>query len=153
MSSNRALLAAACLLAACATDHKLYLKNNTGVPLTYCPVVTQPPPPHRTVSSQVVAATGHFEIDIDGFNPVFWDPVSKLGVQVQMALADDPALILAVVLQYKVPPGAEGTDPALQPVALHEYPYEVDTEDDRYTIVVRAGAISDQGLPVTFVEN
>ena len=146
------LVALSSIVVACATDHALVLKNNTSVPLTYCPVEVTPPPPHREVSSTVLQPPLRFPIDVEGFNPLFWDPVSNLSVTVQIALADDPPMILAVVYQHVVPPGQEGSDPALQPIKQAEYSFEVDPDDEKMKVVVRAGAIS-AGMPIMIVED
>ena len=152
MTRTIALLVAAVLVTGCATDHIVTLRNNTGAPLTYCPVVTDPPPPHREVSNTIIDPGLRTEIDVDGFNPLYWDPGSNLSVLVQLALTDDPPMLLAVILQHQVPPGQEGNDPALQPVKQAEYPYVVDTAGDEMNVVIRAGAIA-SGIPVTFDEN
>jgi len=81
------------------------------------------------------------EIDTDDFNPVFWDPVSNLGLQVQIAFDAEPRHVLVRRMQYQVPPGAEGTDPAQQPTLLSEHPFEVDP-DAGDTILITAGLVA-----------
>jgi hypothetical protein len=148
-----ALLFAAALTIGCAApEHTLSLKNNSGAALTYCPVETSPPPPHRVVSTTVVDPTMRFQIDTEGFNPVFWDSVSNLGLAVQIGLELEPPEILVRVFQYQVPPGAEGADPALQPQHIADYYYEVDPATDKVKIVVRVGDVALQ-LPVEILEN
>lgn len=139
-----------CLLAACHSDHQIELANKTGVALTYCPVVTDPPPPHRVVSQRVDQPGVVAQLDPDDFNPVFWDPVSNLGFAVQMSFDVDPHEILVRVAQYAVPPGQEGTDPAMQPTILADHHYEVDP-DAGDTVQIKAGQIADQ-IPIEFTQ-
>lgn len=138
------------LLGSCASSYKTALKNNSGAPLTYCPVEPNPPPPKRVVSNQIVTPPERFAFPADGFNPVFWDPVSGLAAQIQLSLDIDPPEILVRVLDYQVPPGQEGSDPATWPLPIQDYYMELDPS--LKIITVRVGLIADQ-MPVEIVQS
>lgn len=137
-------------LGACASSYTVGLRNDTGADLTFCPVVTDPPPPHRIVSTRSIADGVREEIVADEFNPVYWDPISNLGILIQFDLEGDPAAVLVRVLQYVVPPGSEGSDPALQPTFVQEFFLDVDTS--KKNIGITAGPIS-QDIPVDFTQS
>ena len=115
-----ALLLLAALLASCgAGDYTLTLRNRTEVDLVPYPVVTTPPPPHREADpANTLAHDSEVQIDTTGFNPLFFHEGSMKGVVIQLGLDDDPAALRVVLFQYQVPPGQEGSDPALQPQEL-----------------------------------
>ncbi len=154
MRSAARLLAAAALLAplaACGTaGWTLTLSNQTGADLTYCPVRTEPPPPRRVVSDRVLDDGTRVPIDLDDFNPVWWDPVSGLAVHVQHQFSASPREVLARVVLHEVPPGDEAGDPANHPVLVKEYPYEVDESLGRI-VRVRVGPVGNQ-MPVSYVQ-
>ena len=89
---------------------------------TYAPVVTDPPPPHRVVSSTTVTDGNRIEIDTEEFNPVFYDKNSMMGVHVQIGLEDDPPAILVRVLQYTGPPDMSGPATRPDPITRTGFP-------------------------------
>lgn len=136
-------------LLSCAGDWELRVQNSTGANLEYCPVVPDPPPPHRECTRELLDGETA-EIDTEDFNPVLWDPVSMLGIYVQMALGDDPPMIQVRVAELKVPPGQEGNDPANQPTILASYPFEGDPDETK-EILVRAGPTANQ-IPISITQ-
>jgi hypothetical protein len=100
----------------------LALENQTQMPMVPYPVVTNPPPPHRAEDAAgAVAARDRELIDISGFNPAYYQEKTKVGLLIQLALLDEPPVLLVVTYQYKVPPGQAGSDPTKQPIKLAEY--------------------------------
>ncbi len=106
------------------------LVNQTGQTLTFYEVNPNPPP--ARVPKGSVPDAGSFAIDPDGYNPAFaWDAgVSKTGTDpngfhIQLGLTDIPPLILYRVFHFKVAPGTEGTNAALQPILLNENSFTV----------------------------
>ena len=147
------ILALLTLTSGCTVDdYTLFVGNKTGSALTFMEVVTDPPPPHREPTRQL----GHdkeAELGLPAFNPLFWDPVSKLGFAVQLAVGPDDVFtdVLVLVFQYQVQPGMEGSDPALQPVLQDQYHYEVDPDPKLLGVRVVAGLVS-AGMPISFVQ-
>lgn len=142
-----ALLAA---LAGCsARDWTVTYVNGTTVPLDYCVVVTDPPPPHRACTRKLQPGLAA-SVDPLDFNPVIWDPGSKLGTIVLMALGEEPPTVLVRRLQYQVEPGQEGNDPALQPALLEDLYLEADPDGNKEIQVV-AGPIA-EGYPVKLLQ-
>ncbi len=137
-----ALLVALPALTGCsAADWSVEYENLTRVPLDYCVVVTTPPPPHRECT-RTLQVDKVADVDPTDFNPVIWDPVSKLGTIVQMALGDDPPAVLVRLYQFQVEPGADGGDPALQPSLIDEWFLEPDP-DKKKLVEIKAGPISE----------
>ena len=133
MRTNALLLAAAATLClqACSIDG-IKLRNETQVSLIPYPVVTTPPPPHRESNPAGAIAPGaNGKIDPTGFNPLFYSaqPVALTvanGLHIQFTSAgDEPQAVMARVFHHVVQPGQEGSDPAQQPVLLHEVFQEV----------------------------
>ena len=116
-------------------DARLGLRNDTPDLLVPYPVVTNPPPPHRMQADSPVFSGQLVEIDIEGFNPLFFapyitDPNRPNAVFVGLALAtDDPPLLQWQLLHYAFPPDQVGSDPAKQPVVLRAETVEVPNED------------------------
>ena len=106
------------LCAATSCQNTVSLRNQTGVVLTYCPVVTTPPPPHRECSGTTLDDGQRVEIDTGGFNALYWDPISKLGFIIQLDTTSTPKHILVRVFQHQVPPGEEG--PGTLPTSVNE---------------------------------
>ncbi len=146
---HASLLLALALTGCSAADWAVNLENLTGVPLDYCEVVTDPPPPHRectrTLQPNLIA-----EIDPTDFNPAIWDPLSKLGTVVLMALDDDPPAVLVRRFQFQVEPGQQGNDMALQPVLEEEWLLTADPEQTK-VIDIRVGPIA-EGMPVKLTQ-
>lgn len=116
---------------------KLVLQNATGKTLTAYPVVTSPPPPHREASTKI-PNLDRYRIDPAGFNPVFYTPgvtdtTKANGLYIGLP-GDEPFQILYRVFHYRVAPGDEGHDPALQPILLHEAIQDVDDVDQTITV-------------------
>jgi len=147
---SRALLAVIGLaLASCGGEgYQLTIRNETGGTLFHAPVITDPPPPQRILSTTTVATGFRYEIATDDFNPVFFHKPSQLGIHVQFDWASDPPPVLVRIYQHVVAPGAEGNDPALQPTKLSETYYEVDNKSDKKNVQINAGLIAD-GIPIT----
>ena len=140
----------ALVLTGCASSYTVGLRNDTGADLTFCPVLSDPPPPHRVVSTRSIPDGVREQIKGDGFNPVYWDPLSNMGIQVQFDLDGDPAFILVRVMQYVVPPGSEGNDPAQQPTLVQEFLLDVVTSQKN--IGISAGPIG-ASIPITFSQS
>ena len=135
------------LLALASCQNTVALRNQTGVVLTSCPVVTTPPPPHR-VCSGTLDDGQRVEIDTGGFNPLYWDPISKLGFIIQLDMSSTPQHILVRVYQYQVPPGQE--EPGTGPTPINDYPFAIDPDGGK-NVRIRAGPI-DQQIPITFAQ-
>lgn len=133
----------ACTTACTVDDYTLFVQNDTTVPLTFMDVVTDPPPPHRE-ATRVLAAGLEAQIDLPDFNPLFWDPVSKLGCIIQIGVDQDDKFtdVLVRVYQYQVEPGQEGTAPGLQPTLIDEVYYSVDPDEDLLALRVKAGDVA-----------
>ena len=132
----RTLLALAVLLSLSSCfSSRLGLRNETTAPLVPYPVVTDPPPPHREQGSPILLPGQITEIDIEGFNPLFYaqsvtDPARPNAVFVGLALyAEEPPLLQWRLLHYPVPPDAVGANSAQQPTVLREEAMEVPDED------------------------
>ncbi len=114
------------LLSSCASgDYTIRIFNQTSEPLVPFPVVTTPPPPHREADpSNAVPPDGLGDIVPTGFNPMYYSPARNFSVLLQLGLDDDPPQILGRIFTHVVPPGQEGTDPALQPTLQAEELFE-----------------------------
>ena len=149
-----AILLGTLLLASCQTfTSTLSLQNETNRDLVPYPVVTTPPPPHRAPdTANTIAPSGRLEIDPEGFNPVFYfggvgDLGAPNGVFVGLGFYDqEPPIIHIRLFHYVVPPGQEGSDPALQPVLLREDFEEV--QDENLVIRVIRGMPGGGDLPL-----
>ena len=145
------LAATTLLFAGCsASDYSIGFVNETRAEVELYSIETSPPPPRRVASGTLVAPGTRFAVDTESFNPVFYDPQSKLGLILQMDFASDPPMILTRVMQYQVAPGTAGSDPALQPVPVKDYPFTVDTA--KKDIFVEAGSVEFQ-MPITYSQN
>jgi hypothetical protein len=143
------LVALAVSVSSCSEDYTVTLVNNGGIDLVPYPVVTSPPPPHREADpANAIPGGSSAPIDPGGFNPLYHHADSELGFIVQLALDDDPAQILVVLHRYTVPPGQEGTDPALQPVKLDEKLFEPTKKNITLTFERQGNA-----FPVQFSES
>lgn len=111
-------------------------------------VVTDPPPPHRVVTKDTVADGVRYDIAPDDFDPMFYDPVSKLSVAILFDWTQQFPIVLARVMRHVVPPGEQGTDPGKQPKLVKEYPFEVDAQSTKHNVEVKAGPIA-QDMPIT----
>ncbi len=151
-TQHRSRLLASCLLAlfatSCAGDYTIQLQNDTAGALVPYPVVTSPPPPHREADlASVVAVGSSRSIDPESFNPLFFSELRKISLTLQLSLDLDPPQILGRTMLHVVPPGQEGTDPALQPTQLEEMLFEPTSKN--LTFVVAGG----EGFPISMVEN
>jgi len=106
------------------------LVNQTGQNLTFYEVNANPTPSRLPAGSVPDGAS--FAIDPDGYNPAFsWDAgISKTGTDpngfyIQLNLTDIPPLILYRLCHFKVPPGTEGQNAALQPILLGDKVFTV----------------------------
>ena len=112
------------------------LRNLTSRVLQAYLVVTNPPPPHREhVPAMDIAGLDENTVDPNGFNPVFYtegvqNPTKPNGIYIGFALEFEPRLIQYRIFRFKVPPGQEGQDPALQPTVLNEQVVEVTWQGD-----------------------
>ena len=119
------------LLTSCFTS-ELRISNETMSPMVPYPVVTSPPPPHREADPSSTLGVGDIQtIDTGGFNPLYYasgitDPQIPNALFIGLDLHDaDPPLIQHRLMHYPVPPGQEGTDPALQPIVIVDKVEEV----------------------------
>jgi len=110
-------------------------------------VVNTPPPPHREADpAGTLAPGGTYAVDLGGFNPIFFDETRKNGIVLQLDLGGTPSAILVRLFDYQVPPGDEGTDPALQPTLLDERLFEA--TKSQLTLTIQGGG----DFPVKFSE-
>ncbi|MGD2111522.1 MAG: hypothetical protein PVI86_19265, partial [Phycisphaerae bacterium] len=109
------------------------LVNETAQTLTLYDVNPDPPPARFPAGT--IAHEGTFDIDPDGFNPVFvWEDGINLegtdpnGFQLGLGVTEEPPLIQYKLFHYKVAPGEAGKDPDVQPILItneiHELPYD-----------------------------
>lgn len=150
MTSLRYAVALAAVLAiGCdSDDYTITLVNDSNTDFVPYPVVTDPPPPHREADTANTLADGQQESFVpSGFNPAYYHAQSKRGFFLQLGLDDDPPQILFKLMQFVVPPGQEGTDPANQPTELYQELYE--PQGTEITITVRRLVDND---PVEFSE-
>ena len=142
-------LGSALLLGSCASDYTITLRNRANVDMVPYPVVTTPPPPHRAADpANTLAHNQQTDVDPTGFNPLFFHAGSGTSVTFQLSLDTDPPQILIRIMQHQVPPGQEGTDPALQPQLADETLIEPTQLDLVFTIRGMGG-----GFPVDFSES
>jgi len=145
---HRTAAALACLLASsCGATGQVVLENDTGATLTYCPIEAEPPPPHRECHARFLKPGARFSLDLEDFQPVYWEPLTSLGVIVQHDFELAPYGVLVGVYRYQVPPGRDAGDPDKQPQKLAEYPMVLTDPDQRVRIVL--GNLADR-IPVTF---
>ena len=122
-----------------AAPWNLRLVNQTGVTLTFYEVNDTPPP--ARLPDGTIVNNGHFDIDPDGFNPVFAWPAGismtgtdPNGIYIGFALTDDPPLVQYKIFHYKVTPGTTGGVESQQPVELANQVVEVEQGDVRIIV-------------------
>lgn len=153
------------LLTSCDFTSRIRLINLTEDTMTPYPLSPDLEPPRRVADpdNNLAPATfvGHVptefvDIDINGFNPVFYvpgidDESLANGIFLGLGLFDaDPIQIQYKVFHYRVPPGEASSDPDLQPILLQNE--VVDVEDVNINITVRSGDPSPDGWNVAIRE-
>jgi len=116
-----------------------------GVRLAYYPVVVDPPPARRARDprGRAVGPGEAFEIDPLGFAPLFLaegegDSPERRGLTVELVIRRGVHAARCTVERFRVPPGREGSDPALAPERLAEHAFEPDPGGGD-TLVVAVG--------------
>ena len=136
----------------CAFSSGLEIRNLTGRTLTPYPLRTTPPPPRREADpTNDIVGGGIASIDPLGFNPVYYNAnITELdrtnGLFLGLQLDDEPYRIQFKLFHYRVPPGEAGTDPALQPILLHQGIEDVSDENLRI-IVTRSTPLGEPPTP------
>jgi hypothetical protein len=124
--SRVVLMLIALLATACASEKgfSLTIHNETGVELVPYLVVSAPgqPPVRQADPAQALASGASTQVNVDGFNPLFFSAARGHGLMLQMALDDDPPLVLARLLSYPAAP--DDLTPGQQPTLLVEQAYE-----------------------------
>ena len=111
------------------------LHNLTATSLVPYPVVVTPPPPHRQRDLAGRIAHGcSGSVDTAGFNLVLTNEIytgtSANGIFLGFDFESTPSVLQVKVFHYKVAPGAEGNDPALQPVLIKQNVFEASDGDE-----------------------
>lgn len=136
-------------LASCAADFTITLRNRSTLAFVPYPVVTDPPPPHREADpANTLGNNAEVSIDPVGFNPLFYNEGTQIGLMLQLALDDDPPAVLVRIFQHSVAPGQEGSDPSAQPQLVDEVLFEPTAENLIFTVRPQGS-----GFPVEFEEN
>lgn len=136
------------LLTACPSEkgYSLRLHNETGVELVPYVVVTAPgQPPARQADPANALPSGAFaEIDVDGFNPLYYSAARGHGLLLQMALDDEPPSLLARLLDYPAAPDALSS--GQQPTLIVEQAFEPPAK----TITLTVGGAAPPADPFSF---
>lgn len=95
-----------------------------------------------------VAPGARAAIELAGGGTVYFDPVSKLSIEVELDWSDQYPTLHARVWRHVAPAGEVGFDVRRQPKLVADYPFEVSPQSNAKQVEVRAGPI-DKGLPIT----
>lgn len=121
---------------------RITIQNRTGGPLVpYLVVRTAVGLQRQAQPGLSVPAGGSYQIDPEGWNPVFYGEhgEERRGVLVEIGQRSDPPVLVSTVYAYKVPPGRAGEDPTLQPSAAGRFPLRLNPRTQAVTIAILPG--------------
>lgn len=123
---------------------RITIQNRTGGTLVpYLVVRTARGLVRQAQPAQSVPAGGSYQVDPDGWNPVFYGErgEQRRGVLVEIGSRSDPPVLVSTVYAYKVPPGQSGENPTLQPTTAGRFPLRVGGATQAVTVAVLPGFV------------